>query len=281
MEKYEQNSFDPYVRFINRRNLANSYPNLIYAFDYRLFYPVNGSIDVETGGKCITLETFALLIIPPGVGYRLIVRDEPAEFYIVNFDFDSSRSETVCRPPVIKDFFDPQKIFSRFAIPPFESLFHLSGVYEFESILREIDVARETNEFTARNIHSGFMKYLLVKASFLSETRKRTEENIQIQRVKAYVECNYSQPINNSSVAKEIGYHPYYLSSFFLLSEGITLHSYIESVRLKHAKEMLATTPKPVYEISRACGFSDSSYYIILFSGHMGMTPKGYRALYM
>ena len=274
-------SFDPYVRFVNRRHLTQIYPNRVCAFDYRLFYAVRGAFDVELEDRCIRLEPSSLLTVPPGVGYRLIPCAEPADFYIINFDFDASHGSLPARPPVAEESFDEKDIFSQFSVPPFEEVFHLPGAYELESVFHEIDIAEEMDVETARHIRSGLMKYLLSKASYLFSSHHRGEDDTRIQAIKTHIEQNYAQHINNRTVATEMGYHPHYLNAFFLASEGITLHAYIESVRIKHAKELLATTQKPIYEIAQACGFSEPSYFVKFFSRHVGMTPKHYRGLCM
>ena len=277
----KENRFDPHVRFVNRRHLSHTYPFNVYAFDYRLFYTVRGALDVELEGQSIRLEPSSLLTVPPGVGYRLVLRDAPADFYIVNFDFDASHPTEPARPPVSKESFDWKDVFSQSSIPPFESVFHLPGAYELEAVLHEIAAAEEMDDSIAHHIRSGLMKYLLSKAAYLFSKHQKGEGDTRIQAVKAYVEQHYMHPINNRTVAAEMGYHPHYLGTCFLQSEGMTLHAYIESVRIKHAKELLATTQKPVYAIAPACGFSEPSYFVKFFLRHVGMTPKRYRDLCM
>lgn len=276
-----KNNFDPHVRFFNRRHLTHAYPSRVCAFDYRLFYSIRGSFDVEFEDRTLRLDPSSLLTVPPGVAYRLLPHSTPADFYLVNFDFDSSHTNVPARPPVQKEKFNSREIISRFSVPPFSSVFCLSGAYELEPVLQEIGNAEEADPTTACCIRSGLMKYLLSKASHLFSLHQRGEDDTRVAAVKAYIEQNYAHPINNHTVAAEMGYHPHYLNTCFLQSEGVTLHAYIESVRLKHAKELLATTQKPVYEIAQLCGFSEPSYFVKFFSRHVGMTPKHYRDLCM
>ena len=58
---------------------------------------------------------------------------------------------------------------------------------------------------------------------------------------------------------------------------GITLKSYIISVRLSAAREMLAMTEEPITLISESCGFSTPSYFAELFQRSEGVTPREYR----
>ena len=277
----KENQFDPHVRFVRRRNITHSYATLIYAFDYRLFYGMGGAVTVELEDRSISLEPSTFLVIPPGVGYRLHLQAASADFYLLNFDFDSVHTEAPPRPPLAKEFFSREEVISQFCIPPFETVFFLPGAYELEPLLREIERAEEMGAERARYVRSGLMKYLLCKAANLSDQRERGKESERIQAIKTYIEQNYSRPINNRSIASEMGYHPHYLNTCFLESEGITLHAYIETVRLRHAKELLTTTQNPICEIARVCGFAEASYFTKFFTRHVGMTPKQYRELSM
>ena len=276
----KEKSFNPHVRFFKRRSLAASYAYPVLAYDHRLLYTSKGFFSVELGEGCIPMYAGSLLIIPPGIAYRLLKGAEETEFFIVNFDFDSERASDPARAPVAEEVFSAADVFSRSSISPFEAVLHLEGAYVLEPFLAEMDAVVGTDELTLTRTRSGLMKYLLAKASYLA-TAPRTVPDPLVLRTKEYVGANYAETLNNKTVAMEMGYHPYYLGARFLKSEGITLHAYIESVRLAHAKEILMQSQMPIAEVARACGFGEPSYFVKFFSRHTGMTPKQYRGLCM
>lgn len=276
----KEKSFNPHVRFFKRRSLAASYAYPVLAYDHRLLYTSKGFFSVELGEGCIPMHAGSLLIIPPGIAYRLLKGAEETEFFIVNFDFDSEHCEAVARAPVGESDFSAYDIFSKSSISPFETVLYLESVYVAELLLTEMDGGTGADELTLARMRSGLMKYLLAKAAYLA-TAPRTAEDPLVLRIKEYVEANYAKTINNKTVAMEMCYHPYYIGTRFLKSEGTTLHAYIESVRLTHAKEMLMQSQMPISSVARACGFAEPSYFVKFFFRHMGMTPKQYRGLCM
>ena len=277
----DERTFDPHVRFVNRRCLVKSYSCRVYAFDYRLFYVERGTLDVEFEDGVVRLESSDLLTVPPGVGYRLVLHDASVVFFIVNFDFDRTRADEPARSPVSENFFDSSEIFSKYCISPFEEVLHLPKAFELEDVVKAINTAEDIYLETACHVRSGLMKYLLCRVAHLCAKREKGVGDDRIRAIKAYVERYFAQPINNRTVAMKMGYHPHYLNACFTQSEGMTLHAYIESVRLRHAKELLTMTQMPISEIARACGFLEASYFVKFFSRHIGMTPKRYRGLSM
>ena len=275
------NKFNPYVRFCKRRRLSSSYPYRVYAYDFRLLYVVRGSFEVELDNQVIRLEEFSMLTIPPGIGYRLIIQEAPVEFFIINFDFDSDHAHLPARAPVQQEEFSKEEIFSRNCIAPFETVFHLRHARELESAFRELDTTEDTPSSSIIHIQSALMKYILSKAAHLHIAKREKGESPHISAIKEYVDRNFAQRINNKIIATEMGYHPHYLNTCFLQSEGITLHTYIELTRLKHAQKQLTTTQDPIFSIARACGFQESSYFTKFFFRHTGMTPKQYRELFI
>ena len=277
----DEKNFNPNVRFITRRVIKVSYSNSVLAYDHRLFYAQKGSFAVEVADRRIAMEVGGMAVLPPGVAYRLTVKSGDAEIYIVNFDFDSDHISEPVKAPVGEDVFDEASIFSRQTLPPFDTVFSLVGAYTLESLLEEMNAAKDLEMLTRRRVQSGLMKCLLAKASYLAAKPHRSVRDPLIQSIKEYVNANYAMPINNSTLATEMGYHPYYLGTCFFKSEGITLHAYIESVRLAHAKELLMRSEIPISEIAQACGFAEASYFVKFFRRHTGMTPKRYRSFGM
>lgn len=277
----DEKDFNPHVRFFNRRCLTTSYTNPVLAFDFRMIYVLRGSLRAELTDGSVGMEVGALLTVPPGVAYRLVVGEERAEIYILNFDFDSAQTNAPARAPVGLEEFVAENIFSQSSIPPFETAFFLPGAYTLEPILRQMEETEGADEGSIRRMRSGLLKYLLAKAVYLHASPRRRERDPRIQAVKDYVKLHYAQEINNKTVAMEMGYHPNYIAACFLRSEGTTLHAYIESVRLARAKELLTTTQMPIGEIAQSCGLAEASYFVKFFSRHTGMTPKQYRGLSM
>ena len=71
-----------------------------------------------------------------------------------------------------------------------------------------------------------------------------------------------------------------YLNRCFKKYYGITLKSYINSLRLNYAANCLITTNDKVIDIFISCGFDNVSWANVIFKNKYGMTPKEYRITY-
>ncbi len=268
MELFEMN---PLVRYINTVSYYLHYPEPVLAYDFRMLYVVQGSLTVETQDSVFTLCPGDLLTLPPALAYRLeYEQTEKICYYISNFDFMGNWEMTVAQAPEVAQQFECEKVFSFEAPEQFLVPFLFRNATFAETLLVQINQAK--GEIA---LQSALMKQLLVQIS----RGKTASENELVQRVKAYIQAHCTEEINNETVAKHFGYHPYYLNTAFFKSEGITLHKHIERMRTLRAGELLVQTKKSIAEIAEDCGFKDASYFCKFFARHMKMTPKQYRKL--
>lgn len=111
----------------------------------------------------------------------------------------------------------------------------------------------------------------------LSLASKKIEHGDIVARVARYVEENYAQPLRINDIAERFFVNPAYLGQQFARKRGFSLNHYINSVRIEKAKELLATTPRRVYEIAAMAGFDDPNYFSSKFLEYTGCTPSEFR----
>lgn len=70
---------------------------------------------------------------------------------------------------------------------------------------------------------------------------------------------------------------PTHFARLFRATFNCTPHQYLTRLRLRRAKELLATTNLPVGQVGAACGFPDHAYFSSLFRRHVGLPPAAYR----
>lgn len=116
------------------------------------------------------------------------------------------------------------------------------------------------------------------KSSLTDVTKKielRNPKTDMIDEIKAYVELNYQQQIKLEDIAKNIYFvDPTYISKQFKKRYGISFSQFLISVRLNHAKQMLAIGDSlSISEIAGSVGFNDYSYFIHMYKRFFGETP--------
>ena len=83
-----------------------------------------------------------------------------------------------------------------------------------------------------------------------------------------------------ATIAKELGYHPKYLSHLFKSATGNSVMGYLQSCRIAEANKCLAQTDMRIGEIVEHCGFSDSSNFSRTFRAVTGLSPSEFRKQY-
>jgi AraC-like DNA-binding protein/ligand-binding sensor protein len=93
----------------------------------------------------------------------------------------------------------------------------------------------------------------------------------------AYIKRNYMNRITLEEVAKHVYLNPSYFSKIFNAEIKSTFVSYINSFRIRAAKELLLDSSTPLAEISSLAGFEDQSYFTKVFKKATGVTPGKFR----
>ena len=80
-----------------------------------------------------------------------------------------------------------------------------------------------------------------------------------------------------SDVARRVGSNRTYLSRFFNQSNGLTFYDYVNSMRVKHAAELLLSTSHSITMIAEESGFNSLSTFRRVFISYHKCTPVEYR----
>lgn len=119
---------------------------------------------------------------------------------------------------------------------------------------------------------------VLASSSF-AHSAKSTESR-RVQKVKQYIDDNYSKPLKLADLADLVGMSPVAFSRFFRRRTDRTLSDYIVDIRLGHAARMLVDTTKNVSEICYECGFNNLSNFNRTFKAKRNYTPREFRAMF-
>ena len=98
-----------------------------------------------------------------------------------------------------------------------------------------------------------------------------------ILEILKYINENYTTINNLDELAKHFFISKEYLCKTFKKNVDMTIFSYITSLRLGLACQLLSSTTKTLTKVSYECGFNSSSYFSKVFSKMMQMTPTEYR----
>lgn len=89
-----------------------------------------------------------------------------------------------------------------------------------------------------------------------------------------YLQQSFSEKLTLEAISDAVGYNKYYVSHIFKSVAGVTVMTYLNMLRIFHAKELLKTKKYTVSEVSRMCGFDNLSYFTRTYKKHMGRLPS-------
>ena len=126
------------------------------------------------------------------------------------------------------------------------------------------------------------LKYMFIELYKLSQSDTDDSRESSPTRqifIKAlrYINENYSQQISCDSISTKLNYSTSYMQYIFKKEGNTTIKAYINKVRLRRAKYLLACSTTSITSIALSCGFLDSNYFSTAFKAKYGLSPKKYR----
>ena len=126
----------------------------------------------------------------------------------------------------------------------------------------------------------GYMRILccsILYASILPPPAKsKSRTKITDEAVK-WLDAHYAEKVSIDRLAAYMGYSRARLFVLFREHTGLSPNDYLQRLRIRKAKKLLASGNDSSLSISSACGFPDSRYFSRVFKQHTGSTPLGYR----
>ena len=114
------------------------------------------------------------------------------------------------------------------------------------------------------------------RAALIDETKCLFDNN-RIALVLKYIREHYRNDISVDDLADIACMSSSHFYKIFKNTLGETPVEYLNSERLKHAKNMIRTSTAKLSEIAFVCGFNSSSYFNTQFKKQEGMTPSQFR----
>ncbi len=161
------------------------------------------------------------------------------------------------------------------------------GVFgDIPSFMNFLDTARESEMFKAVIEDSINKRDFSAMCNFwrlmyyIKKHQQPVKSDYTSQKtdiIKDYIKEHISEKITLSELSEHFFLHPIYLQRKFKKDTGITPGEYVQKIRINHSKTLLLSTDLKINEISDACGFCNTSYFIKIFKETCGITPTAFR----
>ena len=154
------------------------------------------------------------------------------------------------------------------AVPFLNTLDSLYALASGSDYIRDMRINEELNRLCT----------LLMEQSWHPEEAVTAPKKMSVVNVKEYLEHHYSERITLNDLASRFYINKYYLTRVFKEQYGMSITSYLTSLRITHAKQLLRFTNKTVEEIGLECGLGALHYFSRVFKEVEGVAPSTYRA---
>jgi AraC-like DNA-binding protein/mannose-6-phosphate isomerase-like protein (cupin superfamily) len=161
--------------------------------------------------------------------------------------------------------------------------FQQNVLYHSEIVcnLRELHlkISQGESELKKEELFLYLLEELIQMHSDLTIHSPVSETSNEIKTICNYLEENYTKTITLKDLSNLTGWSKFHLLRSFTKQKGISPYSYLETIRVNHAKKLLEQGVKPI-EVSFLTGFSDQSHLTKFFKRQVGLTPKQYMRIF-
>lgn len=145
-----------------------------------------------------------------------------------------------------------------------------------------LDILRRMHEENTSQLYGyNDMLSILLQQLILNLLRNQKENDSSkygfISDFKKYINSNFNLDIDFVSAAENSGYSYDHFRHLFKKEMNISPAKYLASVRLKHAKSLLASGTLSIAAVAIQCGFNDISNFSFAFKKAYGISPSEYR----
>ncbi len=140
------------------------------------------------------------------------------------------------------------------------------------SYFSNINEAEDVNK--ALDLFTGFLEEV---RTIMRSRDEASDQSTNLDKILAYIELHYTQPLRLSEIANHFHFNASYLSSYFSTHHKEGFSEYLNRVRIKKSMELLENSTVSISSISGMVGYSEHSYFCKVFKRITGMSPGNYR----
>lgn len=248
----------------------------LYNHEFIFFSKGEGRMIVE--GQVFKCLPGSMIIIPPNLVHCTIA-DTQIERWCLHFDWETGKN-VPCLPYEYSDslnYFTPLKCNLTPEWIPY-SLPLVRMAPDYEMLLK---LVRELFASSTESLEDGMRKkgiiLQILSLCFTEASALKSYMSPLLLKAKEYIDINFRSPeLNVSKVAAKNSVTSNHICRLFQKKLGISPLEYINSLRLKHAQELLSKSSLNVAQVALETGFKDPNYFSRLFKKKNGVSPSSF-----
>ncbi len=120
----------------------------------------------------------------------------------------------------------------------------------------------------------------IIQIYYSGRLMKNALEDTRFQPVVDYMKLHMEQPMTIEDLAYLVHMKPTYFIRRFKQTYGLSPMSYLKSLRVHKAMELLLSTEASIEDIARMVGIEDPAYFARWFKKSCGLAPSEYKKLF-
>ena len=158
-----------------------------------------------------------------------------------------------------------------------------ADVSQYSTIISDIYTLASSSDYIRDMRINGKLNdllTLLMESSWHREAHTNAPKKMEISSVKSFLDEHYKEKLSLESVASHFFIDKHYLARLFKEQYGVTLVTYLQQVRITHAKRMLRFTDQSIEEIGLECGIGELNYFSRVFKKLEGVSLSEFRRVW-
>lgn len=234
---------------------------------HKIIVFVSGKVTYHIEGKAYQLKPQDILLVSQGAIHKPEIDPSiPYERYIfwIRDDLSSSELNTCFQKANDRSF----------------NLIRLDSVLQekLKDLLPEIEHSLRDTQFgdsiLSKALFAQFMVYInrIFLKSSTAPDQKSYSSDSQVEQLLKYINRNLSENLSIDHLAEKFFFSKYHMMRKFKKETGYTIHNYIISKRLLHAR-FLITQGTPVMKAAMQSGFQDYTAFVRAYKKQFGTVP--------
>jgi len=113
---------------------------------------------------------------------------------------------------------------------------------------------------------------------YVTENKLSQQSHI-LDKIRHYLDENYSKDISLDTVAEVVNLSTSYLSFIFKEISGKNFVDYVNEFRIEKAKKLLDETSLNIAQIAEKVGYNSANNFSKVFKKYVGISPGQYRKI--
>lgn len=234
---------------------------------HKIIVFVSGKVTYHIEGKAYQLKPQDILLVSQGAIHKPEIDPSiPYERYIfwIRDDLSSSELNTCFQKANDRSF----------------NLIRLDSVLQekLKDLLPEIEHSLRDTQFgdsiLSKALFAQFMIYInrIFLKSSTAPDQKSYSSDSQVEQLLKYINRNLSENLSIDHLAERFFFSKYHMMRKFKKETGYTIHNYIISKRLLHARSLIAQGI-PVMKAAMQSGFQDYTAFVRAYKKQFGTVP--------